>query len=96
MINCRAGQHCLSALCTKLEVKEVVVGGQSNVYWWCQFNDDYQWTAQPATYCAAALAMIVSAHTGRYLHCDVDDDDEEEDEEDEEDQNDCDEKFFLW
>ena len=30
-------------------------------------NDDHQWTAQPATYCAAELAMIVSAQTGRYL-----------------------------
>ena len=30
--------------------------------------NDYQWTAQPATYCAAELAMIVSAQTGRYLH----------------------------
>ena len=39
--------------------------------------------------------MMVSAHTGRYLHCDVDDDDEEEDEEDEEDQNDCDENCFY-
>ena len=30
-------------------------------------NDDHQWTAQPPTYCAAELAMIVSAQTGRYL-----------------------------
>ena len=37
-------------------------------------DDDRQCTAQPATYCAAELAMMVSAQAGRYLHCHSDHD----------------------
>ena len=37
-------------------------------------DDDHQCTAQPATYCAAELAMMVSAQAGRYLHCHSDHD----------------------
>ena len=41
-------------------------------------DDDHQCTAHPATYCAAELAMMVSAQAGRYLHCHSDHDSDED------------------